>query len=421
MKILWLVNTSLPEVSVLMGEEPSPYGGWLINASEDLSKKANVELSIAFPKKNINSYRLIKGENINYYPFKPIKDYNIGKINKNEIFKEIIKKVRPNIVHIYGTEMPHTLSMMNILEKQQTKSVISIQGLLSKYSKHIFANLPFKVVYGFAFGDIIKKYNVWGRKKLFEKRGENEIKSLKKTDNIIGRTTWDKSCALQINSEAKYHHCNETLRKEFYETEWDIDNCERHSIFLSQASSPRKGLHYVLKALKIVNDNYPDVKLYVAGENIIKSKTFKDKIFMTYYSKYIKNLIKNYNLQNNIIFTGPLNAEEMVKMYLKSHISICPSSIENSPNSLGEAMILGVPTVASYVGGIPDMLEDKEDGFLYQADAPYMLAYYIKQIFSDDDLATEISGSARKKALKTHNRDKNTKKLLEIYNEIINN
>ena len=102
-------------------------------------------------------------------------------------------------------------------------------------------------------------------------------------------------------------------------------------------------------------------------------------------------LIKKYSLQNNIIFTGILNEKEMKQKFLESHIFVSSSAIENSPNSVGEAMVLGIPIISSYVGGVPDMIEHKKEGYLYQPDAPYMLAHYIDLLFSDDDTCELIS------------------------------
>lgn len=54
----------------------------------------------------------------------------------------------------------------------------------------------------------------------------------------------------------------------------------------------------------------------------------------------------------------------MIEQYLKAHIFVCPSSVENSPNSLGEAQLLGVPCIGSIAGGIPSMLSmEKQDFF----------------------------------------------------------
>ena len=84
-------------------------------------------------------------------------------------------------------------------------------------------------------------------------------------------------------------------------------------------------------------------------------------------------------------------------------------------------MILGVPCVASNVGGTSDMLIDKEEGFLYPYTEPELLAYYIDQFFENDNLCLEKGVAARKHALKRHNWDTNAKNTLEIYNDILKN
>lgn len=419
MKILWVVNIPLPEASLLMNEKPSPFGGWLVNASKAIAEKENIELFIAFPKNGLSKYKKLNGKNITYYIFRAVNDFDKKMIKDNHILTEIVREVKPDIVHIHGTELPHALSMVNVCRKEKIEVLISIQGLVSICEKHMYANLPFKAIYGFTFRNLLRKDNVVGLRKLFAKRGKNEIEALKKTKHIIGRTTWDKACTLQINPMANYYFCNETLREEFYKHQWDINKCEKYSLFVSQGQYPIKGLHYVLEAMPIILKRFPCAKLYVAGKNIVKSDTIKDKLFMTYYGKYIKKIIKKLNLEKNIIFTGPLDEKQMCELYLKSHVFVCPSSIENSPNSLGEAMILGVPCVASYVGGIPDMLKHEEEGFLYQADAPYMLAHYVCEIFENKDLALKFSKAARERALMTHDIKNNTARLIEIYNNIL--
>ncbi len=419
MKILWLINIALPEASLLMNEKPSPFGGWLINASKDLAIQDGIKLSIAFPKKGIQNFKKLEGDKITYYAFKPVKDKDKEIIENNTNFLEIIKEFKPDIVHIYGTELAHSLSMVNACNREKIKIAISIQGLVSVISKHTFANLPWKVVYGATPRNILRKDNVIGLQKLFFKKGKNEIEAIKKVNHIIGRTTWDKAYTSQINPNAQYHFCNETLREEFYKHKWDIKKCEKHSIFLSQAHYPIKGFHFVLEAMLLMLKRFPDTRVYVSGKDITKSDTLKDKLLMTYYGKYIKKLIKDYKLEKSIIFTEPLDEKQMCERFLKSNIFVSASTIENESNSLSEAKMLGVPSVSSYVGGVIDRINHNEDGFFYQHDAPYMLAYYVCEIFSNKDIALKFSKKAREKAMKTHDRETNANRLIEIYRNIL--
>ncbi|OZT78639.1 glycosyltransferase family 4 protein [Salinicoccus roseus] len=418
MKILWLTNIPLPEASYLINEKPIPTGGWLINASKDLSDKGNIDLSIVFPGLHSKKVDLFKGKNINYYRFPAIHMTNRKSIEQNKYLEKILKNSKPDIVHIFGTEYAHSLAMVNICKKLGIKTIISIQGLVSIYAKHFTANLPIRIQKNFTLRDFIKQDNILQQQKKFFKKGELEIEAIQKVDHIIGRTTWDRACTYQINSAANYHHCNETLRDEFYNHKWSLDECEEHSIFISQAAYPIKGLHYVLEALPLILKRFPNTKLYVAGIDITSSTTLKSKLKKSSYAKYIGELIDKYKLKKHIVFTGSLDEKEMCKQYLRSNVFVSPSSIENSPNSLGEAMILGVPSIASDVGGVSDLLEHKEEGFIYQADAPYMLAYYVGEIFKNKELALRYSRKAREHALKTHNKGINTNKLVEIYKSI---
>ena len=81
-------------------------------------------------------------------------------------------------------------------------------------------------------------------------------------------------------------------------------------------------------------------------------------------------------------------------------------------------MLLGMPVVSSDEGGVKNMLRHGTEGYLYQADAPYMLAYYVNQIFAQDELASRLGRQAAIHAADTHDREKNSRRLMEIYREI---
>lgn len=418
MKILWLVNIPTEEASKLMNDTPSPFGGWFNSTSKLVAESSDIELSIAFPKPKINGVLTLNGQRIKYFAF-PAPRRPSGKERKDiGSLARILEEANPDIVHIFGTELPHSNAMARLCKEKRVRCVIQIQGLVSVIAKHYSSGLSERVQRRSTFRNIILRDNIKRQQKLFASRGELEIEAIGSVKHIIGRTTWDKACSKQINPEATYYHCNETLRAEFYNHQWSIDNCERHSIFVSQASYPVKGLHQVLEAMPIVLKKFPDTKLYVAGKDKTKAASFRDRLEMPYYGKYLRKLIMKYGLENNVLFTGILDEKKMCQRYLEANVFVSASSIENESNSLSEAKILGVPCVASYVGGVTDRLIDNQDGFFYQFDAPYMLAHYICEIFSDNSLAAKFSENARKHALETHDRDKNLARLLEIYSEI---
>lgn len=331
-------------------------------------------------------------------------------------WKNIIKDLRPDIIHIHGTEFAHGLSCMHACPDQ--RYIISIQGLVSVCSEYYYAGIRvIDSIKNITINDIIRKDTIFHGKRDFVRRGKLEYDYIKRCVNIIGRTNWDYAHVKTINPSAEYHFCNEMLRGIFYECPgWDINEKNEHSIFLSQAGYPLKGLHQVLKAMDIVRKYYPQVLLRIGGSDIIRKDIWVERL--SGYGAYIRSLIKKLKLDERVTYTGPLSEERMAVEYRNAHVFVCPSSIENSSNSLGEAQIIGTPCVGSFVGGLPDMIKDGETGLLYRFEDYVMLAHQIMKFFGDDELAKTISYRSRSVASARHNREVIRERIMDIYSTV---
>lgn len=414
MKVMWLCNTVIPLHGFTLSEKPE---SWISAIFHEIIKKTDIKLVYLYPTDNEKVEKKVVGSAI----FVNYKREKLDKVEQFQIeqFKIFVKEYEPDVIQIFGSESPHTLAMVKACEELGVleKVVITIQGLASVISKHYNAFLPQKVINGYSFRDLIKRDNVKKGRSNFEIRGKYEEEAIKSVKHIIGRTDWDKACVKRLNPTVNYHYCSETMRKPFYEKTWNQENCEKHSIFLSQWYLPLKGLHLVLEAMVDLVKKYPDVHLYTTGRNLL-DYSLKNKICNTYYHNYCIKLIKRYRLENHITFLGYLDENAMCERFLKSNVFVCASSIENSPNSVGEAILLGVPTVSSDVGGVKNLLTHNEEGLIYPADEPYMLAYYISEIFENQALAEKFSENSKKHARELYDTEKNMLDLFEIYNKI---
>ncbi len=409
MKTLWLCNGILKRVAKALDIAENPVSGWLDGAAEGLLTDGAYTLTAVFPySKNLRG----TADGIGYVTF--------GEKDRKKMramFVAVLREIKPDIVHIFGTEFYHSKAMAEACKGENIPFVVGIQGLVSEYARHYFAFLPEKIIRKNTFRDLLRRNNIKRQADVFRRRGKWEIETLCMAEHVIGRTDWDKACVYAINPNADYHFCNETLRPAFYGQAWSADNCERHSLFASQSGYPIKGFHLLLEAAAILKRAYPDLKIYTTGASVF-NPTFSQRLHRTYYKKYLADLIVRYGLQDSVVFLGSLKEEEMCRQYLKAHVFVLPSSIENSPNSVGEATMLGVPTVASDVGGVKNLMTHGEDGFVYPYDEPKVLAWYIKKIFDDDELALRFSESARKRAEKIYDVQKNADRLREIYKTV---
>lgn len=417
MNILWVTNSLLPEATAkLQGQtEIKGTGGWLLALANALIQTGDVDLTIASTSPLIKELTRVEGKRIHYFAIPFIGD-SVYKTEYEIMYRIIYNQVQPDVVHIHGTEFPHSLAALRACGPERT--VVSVQGLASVISRYYFAGLSNKEIRRNPSVHDFLRQNLFQQKREMEIRGRYEIMLLKEAKNVIGRTCWDRAHVWAVNPHLNYFHCDEVLRHEFYEGDrWSYEKCVKHSLFLSQGNYPLKGIHKVIEALAIVKRNYPSVSVRIAGLDITCSKGgLKSKIKITTYGKIINKLIKDNNLEDNITFLGALNAEEMKKEYLLSNAFICPSSIENSPNSLCEAQILGVPVLASYAGGIPDLMKGNEE-HLYRFDEVELLAEKICALFDcKDDIDTR---GLKATAIQRHNVSVITKTMLEIYHKVL--
>lgn len=400
--------------------------GWLtgclerIKNSDGLAFEDSLELAIAFPGEGdiASSKEVIDG--ITYYGFTEDLAHpeNYDGIVENR-FHQILDDFKPDVVHIFGTEFPHSLAMLRAFGNP-AKALLGIQGICGVIAEEYMADIPEEVQNTVTFRDRIKNDSLIQQQEKYRARAEHEKEAIRLTGNITGRTRFDKEETAKINPEARYFHLNETMRPGFYGVTRDESQVEDHSIFLSQGDYPLKGFHFMLQAMPEILEKYPDAHLYVAGNNIIGKGQSKYPYFMraSAYGKYIRSLIRRQRLKKNVTMLGMLSEEEMRDRLLKSSVFVCASVVENSPNSLGEAMLLGTPVVAARVGGIPSMLDDGRDGILFEKADPSSLAKGILQIWDEPVISGLYGENARNHALLTHDPDSNYKRLIEIYREI---
>lgn len=417
MKILWITNTCLPFVAKQLGLKLSVFEGWNIYSSELLANVDEVTFAVASPV-NIKAdgvIKVVENKMIGYcFSASVIND----KVSMEHIWNEIYRDFQPDIVHIQGTEMPHGFSYLKTCGNRNV--VASIQGMTSVYERYFYAGVDFlDMVKHYSIYDCISSNSIFAGRKRCQKSGRNEVLMISSLDNIIGRTTWDKSHAWSINKDIKYFKCNEILRKGFYSSRrWNYDDCEKRTIFLSQCKYPIKALHMVLKAMPLVLREFPDARIRIGSCLRIIPHSLIEKMAPTNYGGYLYDMIKTLKLENHIDFLGNLTEEQMITEYLKANVFISPSSIENSPNSLGEAQILGTPSISSNVGGVEDMSRNGETTICYRFEEYEMLAYYICEIFHNrvDYHRFEV---ARQDAMKRHNPDSVIQNLINIYSKIL--
>lgn len=427
MRVLWICNIMLPMIAEALGRDCSNKEGWITGLMDALLEAdCGMELGVAFPV--APGEKLLQGQvrGVHYFGFRE-------NTEKPEIYDPaieqdmqwILQEFKPQLLHCFGTEYPHTLAAVRIYGRPE-RTLIGIQGLCSVYADAYMANIPCRLQVSATFRDRVRKDTLKQQQEKFRMRGQWEQEAVKLAGHVAGRTEWDRYWTAKWNPEAQYHILQETLRLCFYQGKWEYENCSKHTLFVSQGDYPIKGLHYLLEAMPEIMSKYPDTHVYVAGNCVLRSG-WTAPLKISAYGKYLERLIRDYQLTEHVTFVGRQSGEQMKQYYLNSNAYVCPSSIENSPNSLGEAMLLGVPVITADVGGIPSMVS-AEEGWLYSGfcrEEPgereaisRRLADQVLEVFEQESQVTERTMKARTHAEMTHNRKNNLQQLICLYREL---
>lgn len=415
MRVLWTVNLIPAPLAKALELPAEVLGGWIEAMAAQLSRDDNIELAIACKTDSEETFRIVL-DGISYYSLNYSTKANAKSLKAR--CETIVSDYKPDLIHIEGTEFQHAGAMLEVGEEAGVPAVVSLQGILNGQYDYQCGHLPIDDMM-WQRKNVISAWLLHLRKtRWYRPRMTPERDILIRAKYFIGRTEWDHAHTFFLNQEARYFSCSRNLREPFYHTDWNIDQIERHSIYIGNGYYALKGLHFAVRAAALLCREYPDLKIYVAGvppyyENDKRSFAKRG------YGMYLKRLIEELGVQDHIIFTGALRAEEVAERLSRVNAYVLCSVAENSPNTLGEAMMVGTPCIASYVGGVSDMVTDGEEALIYRDDDPAMLAWRIKELFVDDQLAVSLSQKARKRARITHDRRENATKLIGIYQAIL--
>lgn len=416
MKVLWFTNDAVGL------KENSFAGGWMESLKSQLLLVDNIELSIVTRAKLTNNkeinptVELIK-ENVRYYVLPDLRS-NLKKrvdlfFNREDHdsnvsrYLDIIKEVKPDVIHIFGSEMDYGL----ICKYTNIPVVLHLQGILTVCSYQLNKiKIPFSDrVRAYRFIDVVKGNTLKNLYKTFIRRTKIEQEIFSYCRNYIGRTKWDKNIIGLLSPDSEYFRGEELLRKEFFDANWNPSRSENKKLkIVSTISNPiYKGHDSVVSTCRILSEMGVNYSWDVIGINDSCSS----------YGLFYRDVIERYKLNINLL--GSLNPKEIITTLEKSDMYVHPSHIENSSNAICEAMAVGIPVVAFEVGGNSSMIDNNVDGVLLPDNDPYLLASNLISLKKDCAKLLELSSNSKLRAKQRHDPKSVVDELIRTYEKVI--
>jgi glycosyltransferase involved in cell wall biosynthesis len=418
MRVLWITNT--PPIKRTASGIRSNGAGWIVSLENELKKREQIELGITFQLEG-TTLEPFRNDSVQYFPL-PVLDaksnlFDIVKrwqhpIETNKILpyiQQVINDFKPDVIQIFGTEYPYGL----IIPSTKVPVVIQLQGNLTICGLKWFAGISsLKILRYTSLKTLVKAYGLWHLYYIFNKRAKRERELMRDCQHYIGRTDWDRRITNVFSKGRNYYHCDELLRNEFYLTEpWQYKPSEKVILISTISAMAYKGLENILDTAVLLQNN-----LNLTFEWNVAGVTGNEEIVQI-ISKVRKCSFADFN----ITFLGSLQANDLIEKLKSAHFYIHPSHIENSPNSVCEAMMVGMPIVATFAGGTSSIVANGVEGILVQDGDPYMMAGTISEFSKNTQQMISMASNARATAMARHNREKVAADMEEIYKTIIQN
>ena len=324
---------------------------------------------------------------------------------------EVIRDYQPDLIQVFGTEG----SFSQVQNYTQIPVIYHIQGLINPYLNTYLPINQSKFSFHFNIYYLLK--TIKGNSPAFDNvrfrhQALREKSVLKNANYVMGRTHWDKVVVRIYNPKVKYFHVDEVLRPIFYNVATFSKQKPDKKFKIVSTLSPTvyKGIDVVLKTAKQLKEltNF-DFEWEIIGLE-------KNSTLLKHFEKTEK--IKHRGV--NILCSGRKNAKEIIDLMQTSDVFVHPSYIDNSPNSVCEAQMLGLPVIVCNVGGVSTLVQHKKTGFLVPSNGVFELVHYLCQLKRNTKLRNKIGKEAKKAASQRHNRKKIIFDLLEIYKQLKN-
>jgi len=332
--------------------------------------------------------------------------------------QQVADEVKPDLIHVWGAE--NYWGLLTARGMLEGPAILEIQGIKYVCAKVFYGNLTLaERIRCIGPLEILRPgCSLFFGKRKFERWGRFEKEMVLKHKYISTQSDWVRAHMLAVKPESTMFNTGMMLRREFFQTHaWTPNALENNggpNIF-SSSSGPAayKGLHVLVRAISILKKEYPGIILNVAGDIMAKG------IRRSGYSRWLLNEAHRVGISDNIRWLGPLDANEIVQLYHQASAVVIPSFVETYSLVMAEAMVVGVPVVASYAGAMPELARDGESALFFPSGDETACAWQLRRILSEPDLAHRLSNKAREIGLSRNEPRAVTEWQIEIYNKIL--
>ncbi len=410
-------------------------------SSLEKAVKGDVDLSIAFLSAE-RKQEDFEYEGVDYHSVNPYKSrfYILFRLKRLLMgprardrrilrrVREVVSQVSPDLIHIHGTENCFGLiacdpgALPRDPSGKEIPIAVSMQGIMGPYLEKYFSGIPAEAVRRFeSVGRKLRKQGAFRAYRKMRHQAGNERIILRSIRHVFGRTEWDRAETLRANPAARYFVVGEIMRAPFFSDAGRLDTSDGKAVRKDDGRSEGR-FRIVSTVSEGIYKGYEQLLRIAACLKRAKVEFEWTVIGQTAESEMVRIAESYTGLDSaalGIRLAGRLTADSMVEILDSADVYCHVSHIENSPNSVCEAMLRGLPVVAANVGGVSSIVEDGVSGLLFRDSDPEDGAAALISLHGHPGAASEIGQIGRQIALKRHSPATVRSQLLQAYRAVL--
>jgi len=409
MRIMWFTNIPMPAVDSHLGLDTAGSGHWMTSLLDALKGQDWLRLAVVTAMPGVADTHF-NADGIDYFVVGQPRGTSHLAMREADLINcaTLVADWQPDLVHVHGTE--RFFGLLGARKLIEPPTLVSLQGVLATVVAHFFGSLtPMQIAHATRWLELPIGYgllwDLWRYRRVLPR--EREI--LRGVRYYTGQTEWDRAQAWAHNPTASYWRVGRVLRTPFYGRRWSLEGCERYSIVFTNAGMPLRDVESLLHAVSWLCREFPKVRLRLAGRISERSG----------YGRFVRHSIRALGLEDAVELLGYISATQMADLLVRSHVYAIASHIENESNSLCEAMLIGMPCVVSYAGGLPSMMEHGRSGLHFPPGDAEQLALNLRELFHNDTLAQTLATGAYEAAVLRHTPEIVVEELHNVYREVL--
>lgn len=399
LKVAWISASFSAAAKVVLYGRNAAYGSgnWLDDELIQLLHSESID-KVYFISSLGNDQRVVEADGVVYI------DLGLGnKVNGPKAFCQqyrgtlasALKDALPDLIQVWGTETPTSQIALECSKQLRIPSILCPQGLMASLVHFPNGLVPAKEMCG-------RNPLLWAKMPLFNSTKRTyqistvfERKAIEQADYILSDNQWTFDYCRCLNRGYKALNFPLPINGSYQGAPWLLDKSNEFAIMSVSSRSAYKGQHVLVRAAARLKNDFDNLKIYFPGMSVKMSGGIKGNLKRTPYNAMLLRLIKQFGLQDNVVFLDRLSPEELANFMRTCRVFVNPSVIESNCMSLREAMCLGMPVVSAFAGSIQEYVHNGENGYLYRYEEDEVLSRILCRLFENEEECARIGANAR--------------------------